>query len=332
MKNRGSILVITIWILMLLSLLALGLSYRMGIELKLVGYNTDHLKAFYTAKAGVLRTILELQNDFTKEYDGYKENWGNNREAFKNYKLGEGRFTIKSTYVTEENDFLLGAVDEQSKINLNKASVKVLEALLELIEEDKEIATNILDWIDKDSKAGNQGEGFGAEDGFYEGLGKRYPCKNKPIEILEELLMIKDISQDIYTRIKNYLTIYGDGLININTASGLVLKALGLEESLTEKIIEYRAGEDNLEGTPDDQLFTDLYKMIKILDEEVGLDSKEVVSLNNLLAKKPSLLSLKSDYFRIISEGKVGKIKKNIEVVIKRDKQQYPEILFWKEQ
>ena len=52
-----------------------------------------------------------------------------------------------------------------------------------------------------------------------------------------------------------------------------------------EKIIEYRAGEDFVEGTPDDVIFTDYTKVIKDLDEGVGLVTSVCATTTGDLAK-----------------------------------------------
>jgi len=308
----------------------------MGLELKLTAHNMQAVQSFYLAKAGIIRTITELYNDPRPDFDTLKESWGNNKTVFKEYHLGPGSFTVNRNYFPnaddpEEKTIFYGAEDEQSKININQAPYYILVNLFELLDEDREIAANIIDWRDKDSIPGNNGDGYGAEDGFYEGLGKKYPCKNKPIEILDELLMVKDITPELFNKIKPYITIYGEGTVNINTAPPIVLLALGLEKNVVDRIIEYRAGEDGIESTFDDRSFVNTILILKSLDEEIGLANEEKASLHNILSKKPAILDVKSTYFTISATGTVSNTKKYIEVVLKRKDQTAPEILFWQE-
>ena len=56
-RHKGAILITTLWILTLLTLLAVGIGTRMSIDIKLIGFSLNSLKAHYLAKAGMMRAI-----------------------------------------------------------------------------------------------------------------------------------------------------------------------------------------------------------------------------------------------------------------------------------
>ena len=116
------------------------------------------------------------------------------------------------------------AVDEDSKINVNTAPADVLARLPGL---DMDLATAI---------TGSQ---------------------LRPFKLKEELLLIEDITPEIYDKIKDFVTVNSQGQVNINTAAPEVLTALGFDDDLIEVIKEFRAGEDRIEGTGDDGIFDD---------------------------------------------------------------------------
>ena len=55
-------------------------------------------------------------------------------------------------------------------------------------------------------------------------------------EVLDELLLVKGVTRDIFDKVKDRVTVYGTGQVNINTAGMRVLQSLGMSEELAEKI------------------------------------------------------------------------------------------------
>ena len=108
-----------------------------------------------------------------------------------------------------------------------------------------DIADAIKDWIDADSDITAPG---GAETSYYATLNPPYAAKNLPLDCIEELLMIKGITKELFTGTKErpglsqFVTIYGDGFININTAPKLVLRALSsnISSAAADSMDEYR--------------------------------------------------------------------------------------------
>ncbi len=222
-QRKGTILIIALWIMAILSLLALGLGHRMGLELRLAGYQRDRLKLLYIARAGINRTILELEKTESSSYHSLKD-LSRITDSLNNTEVGDGQF-------------LLEISDEERKININRASEEILTLLPGI---SKNIASSIIDWRDED----NDPLTGGAESQYYLSLDPPYECKNSAFELKEELLLVKGIDAETLSQFRDLITTYGEGRVNINTASRDAFEALGLDEDLIDSIIYYRRGAD----------------------------------------------------------------------------------------
>ena len=112
-----------------------------------------------------------------------------------------------------------------------------------------ELTAALIDWLDSGDEAYQQiqTDGLnipvaGAEDAYYQGQQAAYPCKNGPLETLEELLLVKGFSKEVLTIVGPHLAVNGSTKININTASDMVLMSLDavITEQVAEMIIAYR--------------------------------------------------------------------------------------------
>lgn len=283
-NEKGVILIITLWVLAILGLLAISFSHQMRIEIKLTKFQVDSLRALYLANAGINYAIAKLKKD-TNLYDALNEDWASKGEV----EVEKGKFSF---YIE----------DEERKINLNTAPKSILEKL-GLAEE---VVCNIIDWRDTDD---NMTLPAGAEDEYYQTLNLPYHCKNTSFESLEELLLVKGMTKEILYGeggISQWITVYGKGVVNINTASKRVLSAL-LNERLAQNIINARRGLDGKEGTEDDKIYTTTTEFSQI----------------------KNLITTDSNYFRINATGIVNKVVRKITAVIEMET---GKIKYWKEE
>lgn len=321
----GAILIITLWILVILTILSVGVAGRMGLELKLTGFHRDSIKALYLAKAGAWRAISVIETE-DHASDSLNERWSNNSEEeaplFKEIKVSNvGTFTV--SYLFKEGQVFYGLQDEERKVNINNAPKEVIERLIEYLNPEvgdaSEIAALIEDWRDTDAtRQGGDPEYDYSEEG--------YPRKDNYFDCLEEILFVRDMTPAIFDNIKNYITVYPakpECKININTATLPSLVALGLSEAIAQELIAVRAGEDGIEGTPDDVVLNQGTFNTFLNDRDVSLPPESV-----------NLPAFGSNYFRIISSGEINnkKAHKNVECVIGPHETEGYQILFWKEQ
>ncbi|MCQ9207357.1 MAG: general secretion pathway protein GspK [Omnitrophica bacterium] len=246
-------------------------------------------RTHYLAESGAKRAMLELEKDDTDSYDALSDSWATGRAL--TGELRGGTFTVKF-------------VDEESKININTVKRDVLKDLFEIIGEadsmrSEELADALMDWRDEDDDTRDDG----AEDGYYSLLRPGYPCKNGPFEILEELLLVKGMDAELLEKIRDKVTIYSEGTVNINTADGLVLRCLGLDEELVGKILSYRKGTMRGGTTEGSWTFDDVGGITTYLNEAEGLSNEEIAQVAKVFAT--GIFSVTSDNFMGESLGKV---------------------------
>jgi len=96
----------------------------------------------------------------------------------------------------------------------------------------------------------------GAESSYYQSLTRPYSCRNGPIQYVEELLLVKGVSREIFFGVSgkpglaDYITIHGDdGKININTAGDAVINALEpiISDDLMQSFNDFRKSQENKE-------------------------------------------------------------------------------------
>jgi len=313
-RRKGSILIVALWALFFLSALALALNAYINPQISLASKLKERAKCYYLAKAGVKKVVQTVAADETPGYDALKDL--RNDKEFKKKELGEGLFSIDLT-------------DEERKININKAPFDVLKRFFEITtgvtpKDASGIADSIIDWRDSD----NDARELGAENSYYQTLIQPYPCKNKDFEVIEELLLVKGINKEIFSKVKDRITVYNQGAVNINTAEKIVLESLGISDTLAEKIIHFRNGEDGLEATKDDNVFTNVSSIVDELRKVEDLSQEEINQLSSAIGS--GLISVASGNFA----GKAtGKLKNRpalagIHFVFDRDKK----MKFWREE
>jgi hypothetical protein len=248
------------------------------------------------SSSGIVFMIDALQRseeiDDTPESDSLNDYWANSSYLFGPTVLDDGVYTFRYEYtdnVSGETKICYGAVDEERKININHAQKDVLENLLTHIanidnEQASVISDAIIDWRDEDDVLSSE-EKHLTEDAAYAKQGLSHRPSNSDFLTLEELLFVYGMDIGIFSKLKDYITVYGSGRVNINTAPIEVLICLGLDEELADYIISYRSGLDMEEGTSDDNVFDTTNNIIEGLEERYELSDKQELEMANLLSK-----------------------------------------------
>jgi general secretion pathway protein K len=193
--------------------------------------------------------LLGVFND-QESAKGFAGTVGIDLSLGKNLGLSGGRFEIS-------------IVDEDSKINLNQAfaneiaRIRVAKALMGLTAPPQygplfeqrdargqfhtrhEVCGALIDWADSDEQGFNcdvnQSGGTGPEDAYYSLLPVPYKRKNAPFDSLDELHMVRGISEDFWATFidpdptnpkKRIMTVWGQGAVNVNTANAQTILAL----------------------------------------------------------------------------------------------------------
>ena len=109
------------------------------------------------------------------------------------------------------------------------------------------------------------------------------------------------MDQQIYDQVKRFITVYGDGRININTAPREVLQALGISDYVVSGILMFRKGGDMMAGTGDDDIFIQPGTITSRLSQAYDMSPTELASLSNLVSEGKFVT--KSENFMIRSQA-----------------------------
>jgi general secretion pathway protein K len=142
--------------------------------------------------------------------------------------------------------------DEGGKININKITDEnkvnfthfLISHKIDRITAET-ITDSLLDWVDADDLQRMSG----AEKEYYASLQEPYEPRNAPFESVEELALVKGVTPQIFQKIRDHLTIYGSGKINVNFASREVLCHVPMiTPDAAEAIIQLRRKQRGIES------------------------------------------------------------------------------------
>ena len=251
-RDRGAILIVVLWVLLALSLIALSFAASIRTEVDAARNVVQQKQSYYMARAGIeyaIYRILETQSAF---YQAQQQAQNPGLQQVPDVLLG----SVSLSLAGGGADVAIG--DESGKIGVNAAPPNLIYNLLLMIgvpgPTADVITDSIQDWIDPDELVHD----FGAESDYYLGLKEPYPAKNGPIDVPEELLLIRGVTPEIYYGIKTksdsgepielyglqkYLTTFSNARqINVNSAPVPVLAAIpGLNYDVAVAIAQIRA-------------------------------------------------------------------------------------------
>ena len=321
-KDRGFVLIAVLLVISVLVAIIVEFNYESRMELHLSDNFRNASKALNCAEAGISIAIASLKKNVNLLSD----------KRFNSLFSGEIKIPIEEGYCT------IVINDESGKININtlKASddkiirhrVEQMLTLLDLLNYKYQgghsvsysLIPAIIDWVDYDNEVTYlpfvKRENKGAENNYYMGLIDPYKCKNAPFETLNELLLVKGMTSTIFhglsddnelniepvEGIRNHLTIYGDGKVNINTASPIVIQSLSdkMSPSLVKSIIEQRS--------------IKLFESIGQIQSVPGMTTQVYESIRELITVKP-----KNRYYNVTSTGMAGDFMRKVQVVLISD-------------
>ena len=186
-NERATVLIIVLWIAFGLVSLALYFGHSMSLEMRATDNRAAAVEAD-EAIAGALRYVTNILGTAT---NGMLPD--TNSYQFANVPIGDATFWLigrgDSQLVTPDRP-VFGLVAENSKLNLNTATLEMLQYLPRMT---PELAAAIIDWRDTDETVTTGG----AENETYARLNPAYKCKNAPFESIEELRLVYGMDTDI---------------------------------------------------------------------------------------------------------------------------------------
>ena len=320
MNSRGSVLIIVLWSLFFLAMLAVAVHAYVMPNAELSNKLMGKAQMRYFANAGVERAIFEVENDDTELYDGLHDSWSRNDAVFNHGTIDGGMFSAIKDGAAPGELPQYGLTDEEGKININKAPQQVLKNLFEKIarveaDEADAIADSIIDWRDEDDVAHKNGK----ENDYYRSLERPYDCKNSDFEVKEELLWVAGVTPEMFDKIQDHITVYGDGAVNVNTAGIPVLVTLGMAEELAEKVIHFRTVPSSKKGDEvPEGIFTDVASIVDLLSKTESLSGDEIAQLQRIVP----MLGVRSDNFKGHILGSYAQEGRKEEIVFVYDRKE----------
>lgn len=273
-RTGGTILIVTIWVVLVLAGLALVFARSMRVAAIVSANQVASVEAEWIA-SGVCQYIIAQLAAYAGDVEALNEN-----APWEALQVGQGSFWVLRSNLENDRDFDYGLTDEAGKINLNSAS---LEMLLKLPGMTSELAASIIDWRDEDGDVTTGG----AEDEYYLLLSEPYNCKNAPFETVDEILLVKGASEEL---------LYGEdtnlnGVLDDNENDG-----------------DNSAPSDNRNG----RLEGGFYDYITVYSVEANTDSEgnERINLNDASTRT----TLQSALQEVVKEERALEIMNNIPI------------------
>ncbi len=308
LSRQGSVLVLALWALLMLSIFSLSLGFGVRQRATLLNRLTTLDALYPIAYSGVENAKSLVRSDPDAAVDTLTDSWAVSQPT--NLTMVNGIFSMGGSGYP-------GLVDEERKINLNTTSAEILSRLFQIVggldrEHAEEIVYCLMDWMDSDSFFGHPQ--YGAEASYYEDLRFPYTAKDKPYELLDEMLLVKGVTPGLFEKVRLFVTVYGSGQVNINTAPREVLGALGFNPTAAQTIARYRAGVDGIDGTSDDNFFTNTGAILTDLETKgkTPLDGTQAAVLSSLL--NSSRLGVSSSVFSVTGRAVLSKNNASLDV------------------
>ncbi|MEW6001413.1 MAG: type II secretion system minor pseudopilin GspK [Nitrospirota bacterium] len=222
-SQKGMALILTLMVLVIITAMVIEFSYAVYTSTNsLYNWQTSQRLSF-VAKSG-----LKIASKAITE----------NNRLYNYIYPGSLDFSFDRLFGNSGEEISIRIEDENSKFNmnslvyqngrLNEKAHDFFVRLLKILNLNPDIADMIIDWIDRDSEPRLSDS--------------ENASKNAYLDSVDEILLIQGIDRGSYDKLLPFITIYGDGKININGAGIPVLMSLSdsIDRGMAERIVKYR--------------------------------------------------------------------------------------------
>jgi type II secretory pathway component PulK len=227
--RRGFALLAVLWMMVALGVLAVEFHAAARADRHAASNARDAARARWAARAGMERALAQLEVVLRESYG----------EAFTTDNSEVLQMPLRLSENRVEGEVRI--VDARARLNLNLAAEAELSRLMIAVgipaSRAAVLADGILDWRDADAVPRLRG----AEADRYRALRPPTRPKDGHFESVQELQQVWGITLDEFRRLARYLSVEGDGRINVNNASLPVLLTLpGVDTHVGRHIVERR--------------------------------------------------------------------------------------------
>lgn len=294
---KGSMLIFVIWILILMTVLAASVGIRSRLSSKISSHFQNRVAENFLMHSAVNVASFLVYADDDPDVDSDQDAWYGTPASFETFKIS------RSVTVTIS--------DEESKINLNKATEAVLENFFKVLKENdvrlktdpNDLVASIIVWQGKSLKTPRGRTTLG------------HVHKKAPFESVDELRLIQYITPEDYKVLEPFFTVFGRAneiqmRVNLNTVHDWILKAVieslsggsGSKELFFDRIQLARRGKPGQKEGPVRIIFAAADLRPQILIEKLGLsNSPEMVAMVSQLVP---FLTVDSQFFSVHVETK----------------------------
>jgi general secretion pathway protein K len=320
-RREGFIVVVVLCMVIMLSVLLLAFNQESRANLHAVEDFRKSAQALNCARAGLNIAIAAAESVPDIHFDKSLQSLFSGEKAI---ALDQGQCLIT---VSQESGKLNVNLLKEANGKLNRTPIEHLLRLIDALNQDGagespidySIVPSIMDWIDSDDQVTSlpfvKYKNLGAESNYYSRSSPSYGCRNASIETIEELLAVKGISPEVLERLRDCLTVYGDGKININAASEFMLASLSekMDRALAQVIIERRRFEP--------------FEAVAELRGLPGMTDSLYHAINRMLTVDPT-----DRYYTVTSRGDVERLGRTVTAIFRmNEKTKSVEVVFYRE-
>jgi type II secretory pathway component PulK len=315
MKRRddGFVLVCVLWVMAILTVLSIGLGRRALLDARAAAYAADHSRARHMARSAVEYGIAATRNERAFQSMAAGLPPGILTPAFSspatsaagaNLLKDDNLFSIGGNRIYDDDECRYTVKDEERRIAVNT----VPEAILEEIPGISFVTVeDILRQRDEAKSADKEALAFvtigeiraleGMNDRLWEGSGDG-------------------------AAVRDLLTVWGDGRINVNTASEDVLACVpGVTSTVLAAIVALRAGPDDKPGTPDDVHIRDL----AAISGQLGMSAEQFTPIRKYCKVDSEFLTITG-----VATLRGGKVRATCQAVVRMNEEDVA-VLEWRE-
>jgi len=307
-RRDGFILVVVLGLVLLLSVLLFGFNRKTLMRLDTAQSFREFEQATHCARAG-LGIALAAIRDANDLLDN--PHFAKLRTGQETFSVGTGTCLVTITGA----DGRLNVNNLKSPSGqLDRKRIDQLLRLIDLINRDHDgperlsygLVPALIDWIDQDDDVTQLSfvnrDNQGAENHHYATLTPAYPCRNRPLDTIEELYWVKGVTPEAFALLRDLLTTVGQGRININTAPKLVIECLSerMDPVLTQVIVQRRAVKP--------------FRHVAELKEVPGMTDNVYEAIRDTITTGSD-----QQHYRVSTRGKVGDRICEIEALLRRN-------------
>lgn len=321
-QRQGFVLITVLVIVVLLTALLLQFNSTSRANVYAVNSFSDRLQALNCARAGLNVALAAVKAD-----PDLKTNASLRNLLTDELTLDLAPGSCRLTLVAENGKLNINLLKDR-KNHLDRAKIDQFLRLIDLLNAHRKsvpqlkpisyaLAPALIDWTDADDQITRlpfvTSNNIGAESGYYLRTPQRLTCKNLPFDITEELLSVQGMTPEIFygpptdkspntaRGMRDYLTVYGDGLIDLNAASPLIIQSLS--EHITAPLAQMIVARRKFEP------FTEVSQ----LRDFPGITPAIYSKLSPLLTTNPT-----DTWYRVTASGVANQATTTITAVISR--------------